>query len=142
MRLRSEHEGAGLKALMPLSESLESAHKICPNLITLVGERGVLDAFLPGKKVRYLRWERNGNNGDEPPNPVVSPGVAEALGYVEYMTYGTAFYRPPFFLIAKHLKSVRLLKIVGCQNEVRCSLSCGGGFYLLRSPHKFRSTAS
>lgn len=58
LRLKSRRVRAVRASWMEEQKMRERQNKLCPNLITLIGERGIIDILLPGKKIRYLCWER------------------------------------------------------------------------------------
>ncbi|KAF8968530.1 hypothetical protein BDZ97DRAFT_1969332 [Flammula alnicola] len=84
----------------------------CPALQLLRGNRGAIEAFLPGKLIASLAWIPH-------PSDSISSidHLAPYLNHLRTLSYGGSFKRPRLELIVGHLQSLEFLKVVDPASE-------------------------
>lgn len=88
---------------------------VCPDLVALEGNRGTLEALLPGRTVTTLAWVPE--LGD-PRNFPLDEGVRMALGKVRTLSFGGYFARPRLDTIIDCIGEVKDLELVGYDLDV------------------------
>ncbi|KDR79977.1 hypothetical protein GALMADRAFT_1360813 [Galerina marginata CBS 339.88] len=87
----------------------------CPNLDLLCGNRGAIEAFLPGRRITSLAWI---------PHPLDSQNSIDHLSWsfrnIKVLSFGglELFGRPDLNIIIDHLRSVEILKLFDPSQEV------------------------
>ncbi|KAF8967271.1 hypothetical protein BDZ97DRAFT_1916884 [Flammula alnicola] len=90
----------------------------CPALQLLCGNRGAIEAFLPGKLVTSLAWIPH------PSDSIFSiDHLAPSFNHLRALSYGGSFKRPRLELIVGHLQSLEVLKVADPCSEAGVSFS-------------------
>ncbi|KAF8968493.1 hypothetical protein BDZ97DRAFT_353223 [Flammula alnicola] len=80
----------------------------CPGLVSLAGDRGVIEAFLPGRKITTLTWIP-----DLDDSTTKIAHLSDQLNRLRFLSFGGYFERPKLDLIVDHLQALEVLELLG-----------------------------